>query len=121
MVLHNGEGFEDVVCVVAIDAIEKEEGCIELATEGEAAFRVPGEGFAREAKVSRKGIEGVRGVDELEDPGLNPIRYRPCSWLPGAENRVGKWREHGKLFEVEKIKGYAAYFLAGTIVNYKRC
>ena len=95
MALHDGEGLEDVVRVVGSDAVEVEEGRVELAAEGEAALSFPDEGLARIGEVPREGLEGMGGGDELEHPRPDPDRNRPnvLSHLTTTQSeRAGKHR-----------------------------
>ncbi len=60
--LHNGEGFHDVIYVVALDAVEVEVGSIEFTAQEEAAFFIPMEGGTVIAAVLGKGLEIPSGV-----------------------------------------------------------
>ena len=63
------EGAEDVVGVVARQAVEVEEGGVEFALESEAAGGVPDEGLPLVAAVAGEGLEIPGGVGQLQDAG----------------------------------------------------
>ena len=54
--LHDGEGIQDIGRVVAVDAVQVEEGGIQLAEEQEAPRLVPPERRAGPSAVLRRGL-----------------------------------------------------------------
>ena len=67
LALDDGEGLQDVVDVVARDAVEVEVGGVEFAAQQEAARFVPAKGRAGVAAVVGEGFQVPGGVGEFED------------------------------------------------------
>ena len=72
LLLDDREGLDDVVGVVAVDAVEVEEGGVQLAPKQEAAGIVPAERGAVVAAVAGEGGEVPGGVGQFEDPRQKP-------------------------------------------------
>ena len=73
LALDDWEGLHDVVRVVAPDAVEVEEGGVQLAAEQEAALGVPAERRAVVAEVAGEGLQVPGGVGEFEDARGDPV------------------------------------------------
>src|SRR5262245_20233580 len=63
----DGEGLQNVVRVVAPNAVEVEVGRVEFAAQQEAALFVPAEGRARVAAVGGEGLQVPGSIGEFED------------------------------------------------------
>lgn len=61
----DGEGFHDVVHIIAVDLVEVEGECIEFAAHEEAALVVPDEGRTIIADILREGLQIPPGVGEF--------------------------------------------------------
>jgi hypothetical protein len=96
---NNGESVHDVVGVVAGDAVEVEEGGVQLAAELEAALGVPAEGRAVVAAVSGEGGEVPGGVGELEDAGEEPGLQGGVG-RPGGGGRVARRGQDRELVQI---------------------
>jgi hypothetical protein len=66
LVAEDGECVQDVGGVVGVEAVEVEEGRVELGAEDGAAFRVPAEGRAGVADVCREAHHVVRGKGQFQ-------------------------------------------------------
>jgi hypothetical protein len=69
----DGEGVEDVRGVVAAEAVEVEEGGVQLAPEQEPPGGAPAERRAVVPTVARERRQVSGGVGQFEDVGEEPV------------------------------------------------
>lgn len=72
----NGEGVEDVSGVVAVDAVEVEEGGVEFATEQEPPRLVPAERRPVVSTVPRERLQVPRRVAQLQNSRQDELLKR---------------------------------------------
>ena len=117
--LHNRERLHDVLHVLAPDAVEMKECCVELAAEVETAIIVPGERRTRVAAVARERLEVVRRIDQLkhtqEDPSPKGLPRCPKTGLV-----VSGGRQRRKLLQITVREVDAANFLPADEIQRQR-
>jgi len=72
----DGEGVEDVGGVVAVEAVEVEEGGVEFAAEQEPPFLVPAERRPGVASVPRERLQVPRRVGQLQNARQEELLQR---------------------------------------------
>ncbi len=116
---HDRECVHYVFDFWTIEAIEMEEGPVEICSQNPPPRRVPNEWRAVEVEVGGESGHVVGCVRQFKDAGLHPRRDgftgRPrCRLLEDC-----RW-EHWQLLRDEKIQCGAADFLSGCIVANER-
>ena len=114
------EGVHDVVDIVAGEAIEVEEGGVQLAAQQEASLGVPAERRAVVPAVGGEGLQVPRGVCELKDAFLDvlsdPFWTQPRAWVTRVERR----RKRRELLHIVIGEIGPTDLLPGDVVKRKR-
>jgi hypothetical protein len=101
---HDGESVEDAGSVFAGEAVEVEEGGVQLGAEEEAAGRVPAERRAVAADVAGERLEVPGGLGQLEDARSEPPTHRAGTPRP-AFFKCNWWENRELLGNVEAVVG----------------
>ena len=102
--------------VVARDAVQVEERCVDFALELEAAISVPNVGRPLLAAILSKRLQIPGGVGEFKETWKKPIPER-ASAIPRTVHRVRGRRQHRKLLQLNIVEMGASHFLSGSIVE----
>ena len=76
--------------VIPRDAVQMEEGRVDLAPELEAALGIPDEWRAVVTAILGECLQVPRGIGELKNTREEPVA-NPCRWGPGRRHRVRLW------------------------------
>ena len=114
--LHDRKGLHDVLHVVAGDAVEMEEGGVELCAEMWAPRLVPSLGRSNNAKIPGEAIEIIRRVGQFGYAEGDPIPMHGGR-VPFAARFKLVGGEDGELLQVEVGERSASELLAGNVVE----
>ena len=91
LALDDGESLHDVIDISALDAVEVEIDCVQLAAYEEATLFIPDERRAILTQVAGERLHVPSGVGQFEDAGHDEVEQGGCVCVA---------RDDGKLFQV---------------------